>query len=191
MKVQRKKKPQDVLKNYTKVLGVDPGITGGLAYFGNNEVKAILMPSKTVKGWKVDEGKTVKTSIKVIDSKAVLDFIQSVAPDIICIEMVNAWGTDAKQSILTSGKRFGVLQSIFTLLDIPIIEVYSKTWQKAVLGKEDKDKNIAIAYVKEHYPHIDLQPGRCTTDQNGITDALCIGKFGLEWCKKSMLAIPV
>lgn len=64
--------------------------------------------------------------------------------------------------------------------------VHARTWQAAVLGKVHDSKAQSIAWCKRFAMDIDLQPGKCSTDQDGIADARCIA----EWVRRR-LAVPV
>ena len=62
--------------------------------------------------------------------------------------------------------------------------VHARTWQAAVLGKVVDSKAQSIAWCQAFAADVDLRPGRCTTDQDGIADARCIA----EWVRRRLLA---
>lgn len=65
--------------------------------------------------------------------------------------------------------------------------VHARTWQASVLGKVHDSKAQSIAWCREFAPDLDLQPGRCTTDQDGLADARCIA----EWVRRRLATPPV
>ena len=62
--------------------------------------------------------------------------------------------------------------------------VHARTWQAAVLGKVHDSKAQSIEWCRESAPDLDLRPGRCTTDHDGLADARCIA----EWVRRRLVA---
>ena len=61
----------------------------------------------------------------------------------------------------------------------PITMVVPRTWQvmlTSVQGATTKAKSIA--WCRTFLPALDLRPGRCTTDQDGLADAACLAEYG-------------
>lgn len=57
--------------------------------------------------------------------------------------------------------------------------VVPRTWQvmlTSVQGATTKAKSIA--WCRTFLPALDLRPGRCTTDQDGLADAACLAEYG-------------
>lgn len=62
----------------------------------------------------------------------------------------------------------------------PVTMIVPRAWQGAMLtavqGATTKAKSIA--WCRTFLPALDLRPGRCTTDQDGLADAACLAEFG-------------
>ena len=63
-----------------------------------------------------------------------------------------------------------------------LVDVAARTWQAAVLGRipPGHAKASAIAWCQRFAPDVELMPGRCTTVQDGISDARCM----VEWLRR-------
>jgi len=176
-----------------RIVGIDPGGSGGIAYINieSGEYEAIKMPTKLVKGYEIDKGTLKPTQRTTIDTSVILEFLQRTAPDVVFMELVNYKHTDGKLAIMSSGINKGGVTAAIEMLDIPVVTVYSQTWQRLVFNRIVRKydlKQEAINYTKLHYPSVDLQPGLCRTDQDGISDAVCIAEFGRKWCEMSRVS---
>lgn len=78
----------------------------------------------------------------------------------------------------TLGRGFGRIEGAIEVLDLPLEVVDPKKWQQAVLTKITSDKKVAMSYVKKRFPKVDFRPGRCTTDQDWVSDSICIAEYG-------------
>lgn len=188
-KTARKTKPNPC-KSAKRIVGIDPGVSGGLAYINleTKEIEAIRMPTRLIKGYEIEKGVLRPTQRTTINTSVILEFLQRTSPDVVFMELVNYKHTDGKLAIMSSGINKGGVMAAIEMLSIPVITVYSQTWQKLVFGRaargeKDELKQEAINYTKLHYPTVDLQPGLCRTDQDGISDAVCIAEFGRKWCE--------
>lgn len=58
-------------------------------------------------------------------------------------------------------------------------DVAPRTWQASVLagvlGETTKDRSVA--WCQQFAPDLDLRPGRCTTDHDGLADARCLAEY--------------
>jgi hypothetical protein len=191
-KAKRKTKARpNPCDSVTKIVGIDPGVNGGIAYINleSGEYEAIKMPTRLVRGYEINKGILKPTQRTSIDTSVILSFLQRTLPDVIFMELVNPRPTDGKDAVMSSGVNKGGVTAAIEMLNIPTVVVFSQTWQSLVFnrtkrGDRDELKQEAIAYTKLHYPLVDLQPGLCRTDQDGISDAMCIAEFGRKWCSK-------
>lgn len=59
--------------------------------------------------------------------------------------------------------------------------VPARTWQRTMfagLGKVADTKAASILVAKRLFPRVDLRPGQCRKDQDGLSDALLIAEYG-------------
>ena len=180
--------------SYSRIGGIDPGIDGGIACIDNGGAKAVRMPTKQVKGLLIEKGIVNPANKRLIDGTALLHILEEWAPEIIFMELVNSMPGDGKNGVLGAGIYKGAVIAVIEMCSIQVVTVYSQTWQSNLFGKIKRDKElstadrrklrkqISIDHSRLHYPQIDLRPGRCENDQDGISDAVCIADFGRKWC---------
>jgi len=185
--------------------GIDPGLKGGLAAVG--DAYCIAMPMPIIKGTKrgsksmIDIGAVrdwvVSTALSYVRETPIfcggLMSVQAVgtsgippignqfflAMGAVTIEKV---GTMPKQGVTSSfnfGRGYGMLEGMCTTLCFPTQLVRPQAWKKLVLAGTQKDKSAAIQFVKRQYPGVRLRAtDRCTTDHDGMADAICLAEYG-------------
>lgn len=148
------------------VLGIDPGQKGGLAVVGSRGAYAVKMPM-------VD---------KEIDIPLVRDFILAHYPRTVVVEEQRYFPKQGRRqggvSTFTTGRNYGELLGCIKTLDLPLMVVPPKRWQKALFGDTDDTKAASIAYVRRLYPDVDLVPQGCRVAHDGMADALCLATYG-------------
>ncbi len=179
-------------------MGVDPGLSGGIAVIGlpgkfrdADAVSAIKMPVQSRFTGKGSE----------VHSKAAWEFIRSCRGDeggnlesigLFVIECVGNMpkhrgegGESMKQgatSMFNFGDGFGKIRSIVDLFDLRVEYPLPQKWQKMVLpakGRTGNTKAAAISFVQRRYPEVSLLASpRCRTPHNGIADAVCLAEYG-------------
>ena len=93
---------------------------------------------------------------------------------------------DTPVTAFSVGYGFGVWTALLMANILPYSVVPPRTWQavcKGVPGQDTKERSIALC--KLELPTLDLQPGRCTTDHDGLADAGCMCLYGLRTRKIS------
>jgi crossover junction endodeoxyribonuclease RuvC len=158
------------------VLGIDPGLDGGLACLTlvGQCIHLGVMPVIGKKG----EGK------REIDGPEIVSWlvrVQDVFDIVGCaIEHVHAMPKQGVTSMFNFGYGYGVVRGILTAHHMKTILVPSTTWKKDVLTGTKRDKCAAISYCQRSFPNTDLIPERCRTPHDGMADALCIA----EYCRR-------
>lgn len=124
----------------TKIVGIDPGVSGALAYVdtGSGYVDLIDMPIAHV-------GKT-----KLVDGLAVATWLTSRRPDVVVLEHVGPQPTDGKVGAFTFGGMFGSAYGIATALGFNVKLVRPQLW-KTKLGL-NKDKARSMKRALQLYP---------------------------------------
>lgn len=177
-----------------KVMGIDPGGTGGISLHGvdDGSYDVIAMPSSN---------EEAALTIQRLSKR--WDIVLAV------IERVQSMPKNAAASMLTYGKHAGFLEAACLLCGIPLRGIVPQTWQKTVtgllgerpkapdmkgMGKEElkaakkahdsalarhrKDtKKRSIQIAKQRYPKVAGKLKNADTD--GLADALHIGRYGL------------
>jgi crossover junction endodeoxyribonuclease RuvC len=147
-----------------RVVGVDPGKTGGLVLIADDETQVLRMP--------VTAGE--------VDGRQISSWLFLHSPDIVILEKVGARPKQGVKSMFTFGMGYGVVKGVLETLVIPYRLVLPQAWKRAVLAGTKKDKDAAIAFIRTAYPTINLIPEGCRTPQDGIADAACMAVWGRE-----------
>ena len=159
------------------VVGIDPGLSGAIAILGDIQV-VMKLP----------------VNDKDIDIGVVADWLIQAGInriDLALIEKVGAMPKQGVASMFRFGYSTGQLTGMIQTLKIPLVRPTPQAWKKVVLAGTSKDKDAAIAYVRNRYPHLSLLPTeRSRVPDDGMADAVCIAEYGL-WMltKKPIKAI--
>lgn len=142
-----------------KIVGVDPGLKGGIAFIGNDG------------------------DSEVIPMASALDFglfLRQHDPDHVYIEKAHAMPAQGTVSMFSYGKGVGKLLGVIEFLMIPYTEVTPQSWKKMALAGMDKsDKKSSVTRAKQLYPHLSLRASTaCRTDSDGMAEALLIAWYG-------------
>lgn len=148
----------------TAYLGIDPGLSGALAYINADSIHAFPVP---VAGKEID----VQSIITWIESKP--------SVSVACIEKVSAFPGQGVSSMFKFGFVTGVLHGVIRALGIPLYIITPQAWKKEILAGTDKSKQAAIDYCLRAYPNVSLfrKPTSRTYD-DGIADAICLAEYG-------------
>jgi hypothetical protein len=144
------------------VIGIDPGLSGGIAAIINGVPYAWPMP---VAG-------------KELDLAAIRDLIRSSGPGLAVVEKVGSMPGQGLSSTFKFGMGYGAIQGILTAMDIPIELVTPQRWKGRVLAGTKKDKDAAVAYCRRAFPTVPLVLPRCRKAHDGMADALCLAEMG-------------
>ena len=160
-------------------LGVDVGITGGLAAVSDKFVTATLMPITAG----VAKGTKAKINIKEVivwfkeqlDRYARESDLRLYGPPKIGIEIQGAMPGQGVVSMLRLGESYGLLQGMAIALNWSTYLVRPKAWKNDILAGTKKDKGAAIQLVLNRFSDIDMNIGkRKIIYSDGMADAVCI-----------------
>ena len=144
------------------VLGIDPGLKGGIAYISDHHVEVVPMP---VLGGS-------------IDPRAIVQILKTQSVELVVIEKVGPMPKQGVVSVWTFGYGVGVIAGAVEAIGIPMRWVTPQAWKKLVLAGTSKDKDAAIQFVRQAYPGIPLIPERARVPHDGMADAVCIAEYG-------------
>ena len=155
-----------------KIIGIDPGLSGGLAVLKNNKIEELYdMPV-------MPEGKKNKRQLNNAQLVKILnDNINSEEEIAIVVEQVNAMPGQGVTSMFNFGQTFGAIKGICAALALPIFFVRPAKWKKhfeLINSSKDASRTKAI----EMYPTISYRLSK-KKDVNK-SDAILIARFYSE-----------
>jgi crossover junction endodeoxyribonuclease RuvC len=145
------------------VMGIDPGINGGLTLLNDGRIDGVwVMPT-------IEKG---------LDAKTIRNILVDI--DFVVMEKVSAMPKQGVVSMFHFGVGYGMLQGIIITLGIPLRLITPQAWKKEILAGTTKDKAASIEYVKRVYPYLDVIPAGYRKPHDGICDSVCIAEFGFR-----------
>ena len=161
-------------------LGIDPGVSGGVAMMADRGIEAVPLPyiAKRVDGralrrWVVE--RVPLTSITGVTIEKAQAIFKPGGP-----------GGKPSPGLATQsfsyGVAYGILVGVVEGWGVPLVEISPRKWQGAVIpgAKKGKTKEASVHHVMQAYPTVNLLlTPRHRKPHDGIADAVCIA----EWCK--------
>jgi hypothetical protein len=147
------------------IVGVDPGMSGGLARFDGTDVVCWRMP----------------VAAERLDFARLADVLRGA--DLVAVETPFA-PRGRERGAMQSWRRFGQLEALAWLVNATVLEVTPTRWQSALAGwarePGEDTKDAARRWVRQRYGSALMLPGRCKTEHDGIADAVCIGSWAAQ-----------
>jgi len=140
------------------VMGIDPGVSGGIAFWDNDGVRAHKMPATLADLWALIHDNCYRIST------------------VAYLEKVASMSGEGVRSVFTFGQNFGALRMALTAAGIPFFSVPPQTWCKKMGLKKKKTetntewKNRHKALAQELFPHLKIT--------HYTADALLIMEYG-------------
>lgn len=158
-----------------RILGIDPGLTGGLALLTEERGKPLALFSEMPC---VLNGKD-----REIPFKETCERIALLKPDHIYLERAKPIAMGAKHAF-NYGKGFRTLEIAIYILKIPVTYVEPHTWTKVMLEGISKDmqpkirNGLAVQRLLPHFVDGIPKGPKSGKLHEGIVDALLIAEFG-------------
>lgn len=152
------------------VIGIDPGINGGIAAVSSTGKLLLCQPTPTI-GKEYDIPGMVRLLKKF------------VAPSfIVYLEQSQAMPKQGVSSTFKTGYGFGLWHGIATALGIPLVLVTPRRWMKEMFKDVggDSTKNKSAIVASRLFPDFCFMPGRRRKPHDGMTDAACIAYYGIK-----------
>ena len=129
-----------------KIIGIDPGLSGGIAILEDNKVQQLFdMPV-------MPEGKKNKRQLNSAQLvKLIKDNIINKEEVAVIVEQVNAMPGQGVTSMFNFGQTFGAIKGVCAALSLPIFFVRPSKWKKhfeLINSSKDASRTKAI----EMYP---------------------------------------
>src|SRR5262249_1477899 len=143
-------------------LGIDPGVSGGLAFLVPDAGRIAVEDMPTVSGG--------------VDAVTLANRIRTFAPNVAAVENVHSMPGQGVSSVFKFGQAQGVVLGVLATLQIPVHLVAPITWKKHFRLGADKEQARALALrlfpaCGEHFSR--------KTDHNRAEAAL-IAKFAAD-----------
>lgn len=141
------------------IVGVDPGIGGGVAVLDGETARAYVMPPLTTFAQRLREQ----------------------PPEHVFIERAQAMPKQGVTSMFTYGRHFGELLGVLVALRLQHTLVRPRDWCRAmhVGTAAETPKHRSLEACERLFPHLDLRATtRSKKPHTGIVDALCIAEYG-------------
>jgi crossover junction endodeoxyribonuclease RuvC len=131
-----------------RIIGIDPGLSGGIAILEDNKVKEMFdMPV-------MSDGKKNKRQLNsALLAQLVKDNIKDIDDSIMVVEQVNAMPGQGVTSMFNFGQTFGAIKGICAALNLPIFFVRPAKWKKH-FELINSSKDASRTKVIEMYPSI-------------------------------------
>lgn len=145
------------------ILGVDPGMSGALAFYDGTELMIYDMPV-------FERNKT-----KRVDCVRLHSIIKQNNPDAAIVEQVNAFGMGAT-SAYGFGWNCGCVEAVLSCCKIPFSYVTPQVWKKAMQCPKDKDsaRMRASQLMPDHAHNWDLKK------HDGRAESALIALYGFN-----------
>lgn len=168
----------------TYIIGIDPGLKGGLAF---------------LEGGKFYSCHPMPTNNKGVDTERlnaiIINYVLDTWGDVFVkhptayIEKQHTRGNQGGN--FTIGTNYGRILAVLELLSIPYVEVNPQEWQAAMLtGWSADTKEAAILYCQNLGWAVPTRSNRADSPLNdGISDALVIAAYGAELARIEAMKI--
>ncbi|MDC0426440.1 crossover junction endodeoxyribonuclease RuvC [Pelagibacteraceae bacterium] len=130
------------------IVGIDPGLSGGIAILEDNKVKKMFdMPV-------MSDGKKNKRQLNsALLAQLIKENIEDIENSVMVVEQVNAMPGQGVTSMFNFGQTFGAIKGICAALELPIFFVRPAKWKKH-FELINSSKDASRTKVIEMYPSI-------------------------------------
>lgn len=110
------------------VCGIDPGVSGAIAWIAEDRVMVADMPVVEVRGKRVIDAGKVTRILRGLPAK----------PDMVVLEHVQGVQGSGATSAFAFGRGFGLIEGVVAAIGLPLTLVRPQTWTKALGVSRDK-----------------------------------------------------
>ena len=150
------------------ILGIDPGLSGALAFLDTTTDAVVIMDMPTVEV--VRNGKTKRE----VSAALIADLVAGKGVVQAFVERVSAMPGQGVSSMFSFGRSVGVLEGVLAAYEIPTTLVTPQAWMKAMSVRAGKDgsRERAMPLFPQHADQF------ARKKDNGRSDAVLIAKYG-------------
>lgn len=150
------------------VLGIDPGLSGALAFYDTVSEALVVMDMPTVEVTRNGKSK------REVSPALVADMVAGKGIEKAFMERVSAMPGQGVSSMFSFGRSSGVVEGVLAAYEIPTTLVTPQAWMKAMGVRAGKDGSRERAM--QLFPQYSMTFSRKKDD--GRSDAALIAKFG-------------
>lgn len=147
-----------------KILGIDPGATGGMVLMNGDVIECHPMPTEN----------------KEISFRAVKRALEALRPEHIFLERAVSFGMGTKGAF-NYGRGFAFVEAAIQLLELRVTYVEPGKWSKVIHAGIDsnlKPKAKSLMAVKRLFPKVVIPASKTGKLHEGFVDALLIAEYG-------------
>lgn len=157
------------------IVGIDPGLKGGIAYYSPDVLWAFRTPTIEVPFIKKGKKKTRHD----MDLESIRDELQLSGATHVFLEKVSAMPGQGVTGMFRFGQNLGQWQGLLVGLNLPYTMVTPQAWKKHMgLIKADKGKSVDLA--REFWPEHQDTSFKYKGADEGRAEASLIAKYGWE-----------
>jgi crossover junction endodeoxyribonuclease RuvC len=156
----------------TRILGIDPGLTGAIAAYHPGTENLIVEDVPTLR---LPKGKTTKAYVDLMALGRIIDcLVEGEPPPVVYIERVGSMPGQGIASSFDFGRTTGILQGVCAAHFLRIEQVTPQVWKKAL--KVPASKDGARARASQIFPRYASFWARAKDD--GRAEAALIAFYG-------------
>ena len=144
------------------ILGIDPGMSGGMAIIGIDSGQIIQVEKF--------KDKTLHDIAEVMD-----EWKEGFEIKLAMLELVHSMPKQGVSSTFKFGTSYGFLMGLLTALKVPYEQVTPQKWQKFLSCQSGGNKNVTKAKAQELWPAEKIT--------HAIADAMLIAEYGRRTVK--------
>ncbi len=156
----------------TAVFGIDPGFSGGIAYYNGVSLMVYTIPINIVEF--VKKGKIKKR--KEINIEELCEIFVRHKADCAYLEQVTAMPGQGVTGMFRFGEGYGILRGVLAASGIKTILVRPQVWKKHYMLTRDKKDSLEKA--RELFPY-NTESFRLLK-HDGLAESSLIAKYGLD-----------
>lgn len=162
-----------------RIMGIDPGLSGALGLIDTKtgEIQVVDMPLRVQSSKRVRSKTTGKMRDKVkrvVDGRAVADWIEAHQPDEAIVEAVASRPQQGVVSVFTFGESYGAVCGAVEAMCLPLHRVPPRVW-KARAGLLNQDKSASLTLARTTFAS--AAPHLKRAKDNGRAEALLIAWY--------------
>lgn len=156
-------------------VGVDPGLSGGVAVLNTDSGSIAGLHVMPVKDGEVDPA-----------ALASMLWFFWPAVDVAAVERVHAMPGQGVSSMFCFGRGFGTILGVMGAQGVTVDLPTPQRWKKDILGAafDHSTKDGTAQWARSRWPDAALVPPRCRVAHSGLCDALALAEWGRLFSRK-------
>lgn len=160
------------------ILGIDPGKDGALVLLDGGRLAFALRASDVTSGKWETSAEAMASILRTVHTE---HRIRGAV-----LELHAGRPGEGGGSARTVGVGWGLWRGVLAALEIETRTPSSAMWARDLFrGVPGEGKERAAAVARGAVPDLDLRPGRCKKDHDGLADAACLALWGERFVWRS------